>query len=310
MNHSSDFFAVAFQNGPLKTTALLITLVSVFFLVPSGYGIIWYERYGSDSKRILINRLVTSVCWTGLEFYILVLPLEIVRYVYGPLPEYICLFQLMHKNIINVQTVLFCDAVSVTRYIFIFYLKNPADFKDEFWHTFINIWIGCFGLISQFVFVYMPGHQPLNFFLCTGQDPNGGKSDGSIVKKNYTFSILLSISIILQAAVALRFILHRMKIDSTSTYAYIDNFKKENWFDVLICVAFLSIAIIYGYLVVSIQTLDPVLINDYPNYLFVYGLHFAFPLIGCSTFSILFYAKIQHLRAVLVEEICEMFGKH
>jgi hypothetical protein len=27
------------------------------------YGIIWYEHYGSDLKRTLINRLITSLSW-------------------------------------------------------------------------------------------------------------------------------------------------------------------------------------------------------------------------------------------------------
>ena len=30
----------------------------VIFQILSGYGIIWYEKYGSDKKRILINRYV------------------------------------------------------------------------------------------------------------------------------------------------------------------------------------------------------------------------------------------------------------
>jgi hypothetical protein len=93
------------------------------------------------------------------------------RYVYGPLPEVVCLFQLMIKNVINLQTVLLCDGVTAARYLFIFYLKNPFQFQDEFWHTFCNAWVASFALLSQFVFVYSPGHQPLNFFLCVGKNP-------------------------------------------------------------------------------------------------------------------------------------------
>jgi hypothetical protein len=57
----------------------------IIFLVPFGYGIIWYERYGSDKKRILVNRLLTSLCWTGIELYTVIIPLDIVRYVTGPM---------------------------------------------------------------------------------------------------------------------------------------------------------------------------------------------------------------------------------
>ena len=303
-----DFFSDAFQNGPLKTAAIITSLISVILLIPSGYGIIWYERYGSDKKRILINRLMTSICWTGIEFYILVLPIEISRYIFGPLPETLCMFHLMLKNLINFQTVLFCDGVSAARYLFIFYLKNPSEFQDEFWHIFINIWIVFFGLLSQFVFVYLPGHQPLNFYICIGQDPRIAGVD-IVVKKNFVFSIILLLSIFLQAFVAYKFITHRMRIDSLSSYAYIDNFRKENFYDFLICLTFLAIAITYGYLLVSIHSLEPVLINVYPNYLLMYGLHFGFPLISCSSFSILFYAKNKDMRSTLWEEFQELIGK-
>ena len=305
---SSDFFAPAFSDGPLKYFSIVTTTVFIIFLIPSGYGIVWYEHYGADSKRILINRCVASVCWTGIEFYVIVWPIDITRYVFGPLPEGVCLFQLMLKNVINMQTVLFCDAVSVARYLFIFYIKNPSAFQDEFWHTFINIWVVSCGLLSQFVFVYLPGHQPLIFFLCSGQNP---LSDGTAitVKKNYVFSISLILSIILQVSVAAKLVTHRMKLDSKTTYAYIDNFRKENSFDILMCSAFLFLALIYGYLVFSIQTVEPALINAYPNYLFVYGLHFGFPLIGCTTLTLFFYTKNKHLTLTLWEELLDLLKR-
>ena len=55
---SKDFFEPAFRNVPLKLTIICATLAMVIFQILSGYGIIWYEKYGSDKKRILINRCV------------------------------------------------------------------------------------------------------------------------------------------------------------------------------------------------------------------------------------------------------------
>ncbi len=259
-------------------------------------------------KANLDYRCVSSVCWTGIQFYVIVLPIDITRYVFGPLPKWVCLFQLMLKNVINMQTVLFCDAVSVARYLFIFYIKNPRALQDEFWHTLINIWVVSCGILSQFVFVYLPGQQPLNFFLCSGQNPLSAGKDHS-VKKNYVFSITLILSTILQLSAAAKLATHRLKLDPKTTQAYIDNFRKENSFDILMISSFLAIAIIYGYLVFSIQTMEPVLINVYPNYLFVYGLHFGFPLVGCTTFTLLFYAKNKHLTLTLWEELLDLLKK-
>ena len=100
---SKDFFEPAFRNVPLKLTIICATLAMVIFQILSGYGIIWYEKYGSDKKRILVNRLLTSLCWTGIVVDIMVTPLDMLRYFYGPLPVQLCYFQLILKNVLNVQ---------------------------------------------------------------------------------------------------------------------------------------------------------------------------------------------------------------
>jgi hypothetical protein len=47
---------------PISIAVVLSVLLSLV-LIPSLYGIIWFERFGSDSKRTLINQLFASVCW-------------------------------------------------------------------------------------------------------------------------------------------------------------------------------------------------------------------------------------------------------
>jgi hypothetical protein len=47
---------------PISIAIVLSVLLSLIVL-PSLYGIIWFERFGSDSKRTLINQLFASVCW-------------------------------------------------------------------------------------------------------------------------------------------------------------------------------------------------------------------------------------------------------
>ena len=185
---SDDFFAPAFEIGALKISVIVLSILYLFFIIPSGLGIIWYERFGSDLKRNLINRLLTSVCWTGLIFYCFVQPIETARYIFGPLPKSLCLFHLMYKNVLNVQTLLFSDGVTVAHYFYIFGLKDPARFKDDFWQVLIKIWVLSFAFLTQTIFVYFPGHQPISFYLCTGADP---ESDGmKITVKQNKVSIL------------------------------------------------------------------------------------------------------------------------
>ena len=166
---NSDFFANVHLKTPLKTFAIIINTILSILVVWAGYGIIWYERYGTDLKRTLINRLLSSACWTGIEFYVLVMPWHIFRYVIGPFNTNTCFLLLLFKNILNAQTFLFGLGVSISRYVYIFYLKNPEHFQDQFWQTFVNIWVVSCGILSQGVFVLLPGRQPTSFSLCTGQ---------------------------------------------------------------------------------------------------------------------------------------------
>jgi hypothetical protein len=104
-------------------------------------GIIWFERFGSDLKRIFINRIVTSVAWSSMSWYILVQTTDMCLYFYRPLPELICFTNLVVRNTIIVQTILFFDSIVVVRYVAIFWMKDPENFKDDFWFRFVNCWI-------------------------------------------------------------------------------------------------------------------------------------------------------------------------
>jgi hypothetical protein len=45
------------------TIAIVLSVLLSLIVIPSLYGIIWFERFGSDSKRTLINQLFASICW-------------------------------------------------------------------------------------------------------------------------------------------------------------------------------------------------------------------------------------------------------
>ena len=67
---------------------------------------------------------------------------------------------------------LFYDAITVSLYIFIFWLKNPTAVEDSFWNLFINIWIvtGC--TIYATVYSLMPSRQVPYFYICSGIEPS------------------------------------------------------------------------------------------------------------------------------------------
>jgi hypothetical protein len=73
--------------------------------------------------------------------YTLIQTSDIVLYFYRPLPEFICFANLVLRNALMVQVILFFDSIVAVRYIAIFWMKDPENFKDDFWFRFSNFWV-------------------------------------------------------------------------------------------------------------------------------------------------------------------------
>ena len=158
----SDYFLDLFENRPSKIIAVTSSVVLNMIYLPILYSIIWYEKFGSDKKRTVLNKLVSSICWSSICYaFFCQIPL-LIRYCKGPLPLWMCYFHIIVSNTITIQLMLFSDAITVLRYLFIFWLKNPSGFWDDFWTSYLNKWIFMFGLVSQIIHVILPG----NFLGC------------------------------------------------------------------------------------------------------------------------------------------------
>jgi hypothetical protein len=155
-----------------KVISILLSTVGTTFLILLTYGIIWYEHFGSDKQRILVNKFVSSLCWTVLEWLLFIQPFDIVSYIVGPMPESICLIEVLLRNSIPLQMLLIMNGIAVTRYVFIFWLKNPTAFKDDFWSFFLNMWIVGLSLITE-ACCQILGPQTIYFYLCKGKQSAG-----------------------------------------------------------------------------------------------------------------------------------------
>ena len=155
-----------------EVTSVVVSAAGIIFLLPMAYGIIWYEHFGSDKKRTLLNKFVSSLCWACIEWLLIIQIFEIVCYIVGPMPDFICFVQLLLRNAIPLQLLLFMNGIAITRYIFIFWLKNPAAFKDDFWSFFLNVWIVGFSLTTE-TFSRTVGPHTIFFYFCTGKTSAG-----------------------------------------------------------------------------------------------------------------------------------------
>ena len=80
--HSRDFS---------KISVILISLLVIVLTSLLLYGIIWYERFGADLKRILTNKLVSLICWNGILGISTTFVTDTTIYLFAPLPKSFCL---------------------------------------------------------------------------------------------------------------------------------------------------------------------------------------------------------------------------
>ena len=132
-----------------------------------------FEKYGTDKRRTLLNIFVSMYCWAVLEFLAFVQLPETIRYIYGPLPEIVCHMQYIIRHSILTVFLMLKDASVMTRYAFIFWLKNPVAFNDEFWSLFLWLWIHGMAILFQGSAYFLATYPPVQVFICAGTDPTG-----------------------------------------------------------------------------------------------------------------------------------------
>ena len=88
--NSTDSGSIDISDYFLKFSAALASLILTLLSSAMFWGVIWFERYGLDKKRTLINKLVSSICWNFLFWNLTIQMVTAARIVTGPLNYPIC----------------------------------------------------------------------------------------------------------------------------------------------------------------------------------------------------------------------------
>ncbi len=107
-----------------KSIAILLSVVLSLIVLPSLYGIIWFERFGSDSKRTIINQLFASVCWY-LMISVLCLQFPIS-------------FRIIFKEAYNPYVCALIDFLTATLYDVVLGKVFPVIFTKEYFNWFCS----------------------------------------------------------------------------------------------------------------------------------------------------------------------------
>ena len=106
-----------------------------------------------------------------MEYSYFIIFTDAIRFIIGPMNLSYCFIKTIWRSYYATSSLLYFDLIAIVRYVFIFHLKNPSAFRDDFWIVFINAWIMGASLIFNFAWFYKADHQIINYYMCTGTDP-------------------------------------------------------------------------------------------------------------------------------------------
>ena len=98
-----------------------------------------------------------------------------------------CFWHYILRRTLATQFILVIDAITLIRYIFIFWLQNPGAFNDDFWSFFINLWTTGASFLLQFTKSFLPHSKIFHYNICIGQPPDKFENSVEIGVESLSF---------------------------------------------------------------------------------------------------------------------------
>lgn len=304
-NSTSDSFPALMDNNLPKVVGCVLSAVNVVVAPPLLYFIVWFERFGNDLKRTLVNMLTSVICCTFIFYLLTCQSLEVLRFSFGPLPPAVCCFQNLIKCSVLCVAFLLTDAIICARYVYIFWLKNPASFHDSFWCCFVTTWIYGTATVLMLAVSFLTDSQTMGFFICSGTTTKDLKKLTSDV-----FSVVVGSSLLLHIAVNLRIKYYKIQNrvrpfqqqqPSQTASTFLKDFDVDSLANSSSCLACI---LIFVATLICIHRLDHIVmteLNDFPNYLCAYFINLISPCLAMDIWMLLLFRK-EKVRKAFKEE--------
>jgi uncharacterized membrane protein len=178
--------------------------------------------------------------------------------------------------------------------------------NNAFRSLFLNIWVVAFANLSQFVYMFLPGKQPMEYHLCTGTNP---KEDSQDIKYHTVIYAVYTISIIANLCIPIKIAINNHKHKSMpNANKKLYNFRNSE-FEYLtdlttsVCIVLLMAAHLNTFVVAYKR--DPDLLNAQPIRVYITQL-FLPNFVGLAIMAVYFYRN-KNLRDGLVRALQELF---
>jgi hypothetical protein len=171
--------------------------------------------------------------------------------------------------------------------------------------------INYFSFVTQFVFVFLPGRQPLNYYVCSNK-LKVSLIDEPDFKLNWQLTFLQLFSLFLHVFANVRIKLYKVKQERSvfvisnldhnknGDISSIDNRAISDFVTNVLAVLATSS---FGITTSLVNWTSPKMFNVYPYYLIVYFMHFVVPFLITGTIALLYYIRHPPLRKTIYREI-------
>ena len=291
---NEKYFCGLFQNRPVKTILVICCVLFSLQNIALSIGLIWFERFGSDKRRTLLNKLVSSLCYRILQWVIICQSSDLIRYTNGPLPLKFCALMVVLKTSIRLQILFLFDMMQITKYIFTFHLKNPSAITEDFWSKFLSMLLTMLAYMICFPLFMLDSRKPLFYYICADKDM---VPDLKNPKRIYGLPELVSLILILWVQAKLFYFKCK---PSTPAVLTSEEFSLANF-----RIIFLSVGTIglFSMLTMKINTLNQGDINNYPFFIYMQILQLLGPNVLYFMLSILYYLNHPHIMQFIYQNV-------
>jgi len=310
-----DTFCEFYQRDLSKLFIILFGFLCNVVTSVLMYSIIWYERFGADSKRILTNKIVSMICWNGIVGGQFLYLSDTGFYLFGPWPKWLCYFLGFFRLVIKTNFLMFLNAIIISKYVFIFWRKNPGSLKDDFWSVFIFLWTLGFSCIFNFVRTIQPHLHLIFDYICQDLDPSSDVQLGynTNTQNESLISLLLHVIIFVRIQIFRNTKVHSIQPGTQNgcpTNQYFQNIEKITLADFL--TNFL-LALWIGnlaFLQYKIRQLTLTEVNMFPYSFYLFGFQYYANSFSGLIISLVYFCRHPHLRKKLYKELSEQFFIH
>jgi hypothetical protein len=255
---------------------------------------------------MLTNKLVSMICWNGIVGVPIIYLSDTLMFFLAPLSRETCFFIGLYRFVMKSNLMMFLNAIVISKFAFIFCLKNPAAIDDDFWSLFITIWSVGFSFTFNVSRFLQRRRQMIYYYICVDVDPaeDGGLPEMTCTQIEPLVCLLLHVAVTVSVKVYNRKPKPNANLQSATVQhcipPVVKNINLANFFtNFIFAVWFASLACCQF----KINNFQLEELNSYPSSLFT----FAFLYVGSSFTGLIissaYYSRNSNLRKKLWSEL-------